>query len=170
MHYPLSLTPLRLRGPLLRSSGLLQRFLPPGIRSLNLAFLSALLYMACSVSTPPRPSYDRGIGRYQGLILDREFTGYTESGFISFYGNEFQGRKTASGELFDNQALTAAHKSLPFNTLVKVRNPRNGKSVVVKINDRGPFHKSRILDLSHEAARRLGFIGQGTIRATLTVL
>ncbi|RMG71338.1 MAG: septal ring lytic transglycosylase RlpA family protein [Nitrospirae bacterium] len=88
----------------------------------------------------------------------------------SWYGPKFHGRKTASGEVFDMYRLTAAHKSLPFGTRLRVTNPENGKSVVVKINDRGPFVRGRDLDLSYGAARRIGLIQKGTSRVYVEVL
>ena len=86
-----------------------------------------------------------------------------ETGKASYYADKFQGRQTANGERFNQNILTAAHKSLPFGTLVKVRNIKNGKAVVVRINDRGPFIKGRIIDLSKSAFtaianRRLGVV------------
>ena len=83
------------------------------------------------------------------------------TGGASYYAAKFQGRRTASGEAFDNGALTAAHRSLPFGSMVRVTNPANGKSVVVRINDRGPFHAGRVLDMSRAAAERLGLIARG---------
>jgi rare lipoprotein A len=85
-----------------------------------------------------------------------------EKGMASWYGLKFHGRRTASGERFDMNELTAAHPSLPFGTLLEVRNARNGKSVIVRVNDRGPFSKSRILDLSFGAAREIGLVLSGT--------
>jgi rare lipoprotein A len=82
-------------------------------------------------------------------------------GLASWYGLAFQGRRTASGERFDMNAFTAAHPTLPFGTRVLVRNPRNDRFVVVRINDRGPFVPGRIIDLSHAAARALGMLGFG---------
>ena len=93
-----------------------------------------------------------------------------ESGFASFYGPEFNHRRTASGERFDPKRLTAAHRTLPFGTRVRVTNLENGRRVVVRINDRGPFKKGRVLDLSPAAARRLGFTAQGITRVRLDVL
>jgi len=89
-------------------------------------------------------------------------------GIASYYGKEFHGRKTASGETYDMHKLTAAHRTLPFGTRVRVTNVLNGKTIVVRINDRGPFKRDRIIDLSFEAARRLG-IG-GTARVKLIIL
>lgn len=86
----------------------------------------------------------------------REFTGNA-----SWYGVPFHGRKTASGEIFDMNKMTAAHKSLTFHTRVLVESPKTGKSVVVKVNDRGPYAKGRVLDLAREAFRRLGTMSSG---------
>lgn len=85
----------------------------------------------------------------------------TQKGKASFYASSFNGRKTASGEKFRNSKLTAAHKTLPFGTKVKVTNLSNGKSVKVRINDRGPFVAGRIIDLSKKAARRIDMADQG---------
>ncbi len=93
-----------------------------------------------------------------------------QTGWASYYGREFDGRKTANGETYDMHALTAAHRSLPFGTRVKVTDIETGRSVVVRINDRGPWAKGRILDLSYEAARRIGMIGPGTARVRMEVL
>ena len=91
-------------------------------------------------------------------------------GMASFYSTKFNGRRTASGEKFNNSALTAAHLSLPFGSLVKVTNMRNGKTVVVRINDRGPHVKGRIIDLSKAAAKKIGIGHAGTARVRLEVL
>ncbi len=86
---------------------------------------------------------------------------YTQKGNASYYARKFEGRRTASGEKYRRKLLTAAHRKLPFNTKVKVTNPKNGRWVIVRINDRGPFHKKRIIDLSERAARHLGIFGKG---------
>lgn len=91
-------------------------------------------------------------------------------GVASYYANHFHGRRTASGERFDMAALTAAHRTLPFGSKVRVTNPANGKSVVVRINDRGPFTRGRTIDVSHAAARRLGLIARGHGRVELALL
>jgi rare lipoprotein A len=83
------------------------------------------------------------------------------NGTASYYAGHFQGRRTASGEAFDNGAMTAAHRTLPFGSLVRVTNPANGKSVIVRINDRGPFGRGRVIDLSRAAAEELGLIARG---------
>ncbi|MXP32686.1 septal ring lytic transglycosylase RlpA family protein [Erythrobacter jejuensis] len=91
-------------------------------------------------------------------------------GVASYYGRRFHGRRTANGERFDMNALTAAHKTLPFGSRVRVTNPRNGKSVVVRINDRGPFIRGRTIDLSRNAAQKLGIIQRGHGRVELELL
>ena len=83
------------------------------------------------------------------------------TGMASYYGRSFAGRRTASGETFDPRQLTAAHRTLPFGSLVQVTNPANGRSVVVRINDRGPFARGRVIDLSRRAAEELGLIRRG---------
>ena len=92
---------------------------------------------------------------------------YIGTGRASYYGERFRGRRTASGERFDPDALTAAHRTLPFGTRIRVTNERNGRSVVVRVTDRGPFHGSRILDLSKGAARRIGMVQSGTARVRI---
>lgn len=89
------------------------------------------------------------------------------TGTASFYASEFHGRRTASGARFDMNAMTAAHRTLPFGTRLRVTNERNGRSVVVTVNDRGPFHKSRVLDVSRAAAERLNMVGAGSARVRL---
>jgi rare lipoprotein A len=91
-------------------------------------------------------------------------------GTASYYGGKFHGRKTASGERFNQNGLTAAHKTLPLGTKVRVTNIRNGESVDVKINDRGPYHGGRIIDLSKGAARELGMLGAGTAKVKVEVI
>jgi rare lipoprotein A len=88
--------------------------------------------------------------------------GYVERGIASWYGTKFHGRRTSSGEPYDMYAMTAAHKTLPLPAYARVTNLRNGQSVVVKINDRGPFHENRVIDLSYAAAKKLGITGVGT--------
>lgn len=91
-------------------------------------------------------------------------------GFASFYATKFNNRRTANGEKFNNNAFTAAHKSLPFGTKLKVTNLRNGSSVMVRVNDRGPYIKGRIIDLSKAAAKKIGLNHSGTAHVKLEVL
>ena len=92
---------------------------------------------------------------------------FSQNGVASWYGRQFHGRKTASGERFDMNALTAAHRSLPLNCYIRVTNKNNGKSVIVKVNDRGPFHGNRVLDLSYGAAKRIGLTDAGTTNVNI---
>lgn len=93
--------------------------------------------------------------------------GYVEEGMASWYGKRFHGRKTANGERFNMNALTAAHRTLPFGTMVKVTNLGNKKTVTVRINDRGPWVKNRIIDLSYAAAKQIGMIEKGCVKVRI---
>ncbi|MCC3216311.1 MULTISPECIES: septal ring lytic transglycosylase RlpA family protein [Chryseobacterium] len=99
-----------------------------------------------------------GVYSFTGNTLDAKKTSYA-----SYYHDRFNGRKTASGEIFDNSKFTAANRTLPFGTNVKVTNLKNGKEVIVRINDRGPYHSSRSLDMSKAAFDEIGDINHGTI-------
>ena len=92
------------------------------------------------------------------------------SGTASYYGRKFHGRRTASGETFDMSGMTAAHRSLPFGSLVRVTNPANGRSVTVRINDRGPFTRGRVIDVSRAAAEELGLIARGHATVELELI
>jgi rare lipoprotein A len=94
----------------------------------------------------------------------------TFSGNASWYGKPFNGKKTASGEIFDMNKKSAAHKSLPLITKVMVENPKTGKSTVVRVNDRGPYVKTRVMDLSRQAADDLGYLSHGTAYLDFTVI
>jgi len=96
--------------------------------------------------------------------------GVSETGMIAWYGRKFAGRKTASGEAFDPEALTMAHKTLPIGTKVKITNPKNNKTVIVRVNDRGPTQAGRVGDVSLAAARKLGMVKSGVIEAQLAVV
>jgi rare lipoprotein A len=104
------------------------------------------------------------------LLLLAAAPGPAEEGLASWYGGKFQGRRTASGEIFDTHLLTAAHRSLPFGTRVRVTSLENGRSVEVRINDRGPFVAGRVIDLSLAAARAIGLAGRGVAAVRLEVL
>lgn len=125
----------------------------PRFRGLGLPLTVALLFAAGACSRLPRPAAP-GV----------------EIGLASWYGPEFHGRQTASREVFDMNDLTAAHRTLPFGTQVLVTNLENDRTVVVRINDRGPFVRGRIIDLSYGAARILGLVGPGTARVRMEVL
>ena len=129
-------------------------------------------FFSCSSS----PRYKRGglsvrpsskIYKKRGRLSDSET--HALRGVASYYSSDFHGKKTANGERFDMYDLTAAHKTLPFNTKVKVINLKNNKSVVVRINDRGPFKKGRIIDLSLGAAKKIKLIETGTAEVKLEI-
>jgi rare lipoprotein A len=97
-------------------------------------------------------------------------TKFTQTGMASYYGGKFHGRKTASGEIFDTKKMTAAHRTLKFGTMVKVTHLKTNKSVIVRINDRGPFAHSRIIDVSQAAAQELGMMLSGTAKVRIEVV
>ena len=127
------------------------------MRSLSLLIIAATFWSTSLLASPPRdprPSIRRPV----------------EFGVASWYGAEFQGRITASGAPFDDRQLTAAHRTLPLGTRVKVTNLKNGRSVVVKINDRGPVPRHRLIDLSRAAAERLGFRHRGLTPVKVSIV
>lgn len=142
----------------------------------------ALLLAACGgpsykvrvLDTPSQPDlkptqrpYEVNGTRYQPIPSAE---GFVEQGVASWYGRDFHGRKTSNGEVYDMHAQTAAHKTLPMNVYLKVTNLDNGRTTVVRVNDRGPFVKSRIIDLSYAAANDLGVVGPGTAPVRIEAL
>lgn len=113
----------------------------------------------------------RGISR-EDLKKDRREQGSSRViyGMASYYGEEFHGRKTANGEIFDMNQLTAAHRTLPFETLCRVTNLENNRSVIVRINDRGPFVKNRVMDLSRAAALKLDGLKSGVFPVKIEII
>ncbi len=115
-------------------------------------------------------------GNKSYAVLGRNYTvlddprGYSETGIASYYGNKFHGRRTSNQEVYDMYAFTAAHRTLPLPSYARVTNLDNGKSVVVRINDRGPFHSDRLIDLSYAAAVKLGYRDKGTARVRVDAL
>lgn len=99
-----------------------------------------------------------------------EATGYAQNGIASWYGAEFHGRSTSNGERYDMYAMTAAHKTLPMNTMLLVKNLDNGKDIIVRVNDRGPFVQGRVIDLSYTAAKKLNIVKPGTSRVKVVAL
>ena len=128
-----------------------------------------------SRALPPRPALALAAALLVAGSLGCATTGplaggrAEEVGMASYYGRAHEGRRTASGEVFDMNGMTAAHRTLPFGTRVRVTNLANGRETVVRINDRGPFRRGRILDVSYAAARRLGFIGRGVAKVRVRV-
>jgi len=140
--------------------------------SIFFAFFTLLI--SCTHTPPSPPKVEKASPPYVvkgkvyyplGKVKD-----YKEQGVASWYGKEFHGRKTSSGEIYDMHASTAAHRILPFGTKVRVTNLENGKKIIVLINDRGPFAKNRIIDLSYSAAKEIGLIGPGTAPVELEVV
>ena len=118
----------------------------------------------------------RGGNRSPYTVLGKQYSvldssqGYRERGVSSWYGNKFHGHKTSNGEVYDMYGMSAAHKSLPLPTYVRVTNLDNGKQVVVRVNDRGPFHGSRLIDLSYAAAFKLDMLKGGTARVEIEAI
>jgi rare lipoprotein A len=139
-----------------------------------------LLFAGCATVTSPPPPPERpsegapGTRPYQingkWYYPRTDAHGYRETGVASWYGHQFHGRKTANGEVYDMHAVSAAHKTLPFNTVVRVHNLDNGRTLTVRVNDRGPFVHGRIIDLSYGAAQAIGLVGPGTARVEVVAL
>ena len=125
-----------------------------------------LLVTICGLLMVPSCTLKRAKIRYEG----RSGVGMVQYGVASWYGKKFHGNPTASGEIYDMYQLTAAHKTLPLGTYVMVTNTENNRSVEVKINDRGPFVKGRIIDLSYAAARSIDMVEKGTARVRVVGL
>jgi rare lipoprotein A len=140
-------------------------------------FVALLLAtVSCMQPLPPRTPRDRPVppprveeekkekkeGKKQGK--------WYQEGVASYYGRKFHGRKTANGERYDMYGVSAAHKTLPFGTVVLVRNMKNGRELKVRINDRGPFVKGRIIDLSYGAAKKLGMVQDGIVAVKIRVV
>lgn len=149
--------------------------------SLLLSLVSCAQYPTRTVGPPPRklvllptPKKDKALESYvvngERYYPIPDSLGYVQTGKASWYGRKFHGRRTASGEVYDMFKKTAAHKTLPFGTYVKVVNLSNQKEVVVRINDRGPFAKGRIIDLSYTAAKEIGLVGPGVAKVKLIAL
>jgi rare lipoprotein A len=121
-----------------------------------------------TASTDPKTKPYRVNGDWYHPITDAR--GFEEQGIASWYGEEFHGRKTSNGEIYDMYGVSAAHKTLPLGTYVRVNNLENGRTLDLRVNDRGPFVRGRIIDLSYGAARQLGVVEKGTARVRVTAL
>ena len=154
------------------------------MKKIPLIIIISLLLFSCSgkttyivrrpseTETPVKPTQKTGSyvinGKKYYPITDS--SGFIQVGEASWYGKKFHGRKTANGETYDMHKKSAAHKILPFDTVVKVENLSNGKYTIVRINDRGPFMKGRIIDLSLAAAKEIDLVGPGVARVRITAL
>ena len=148
------------------------------MRSLLIVLSAVLALTGCGGKKPPvapdggktkasqRPYTVMG-KRYEPL---KSHIGFTQEGIASWYGKDFHGKKTSNGETYDMHAMTAAHKTLPLGVFVKVRNKENGEETIVRVNDRGPFVKNRIIDLSYSAAKKLGVDVKGTAPVRIDAL
>jgi len=136
-----------------------------GRRLIFVCSLTAVLL--CAGCGPASPRFTT---RESPAIPGESSSVHQLTGIASYYADEFHGRPTANGEEYDMHAMTAAHQTLPFNTTVRVTNVTTGSTVTVRINDRGPFKDNRVIDLSLEAAKRLGMIAKGTVPVRLDVL
>lgn len=142
-------------------------------KSLFFYLLLVVVFSGCATAPPSPPPESK-----QEYVVDGEkyrvmgtSRGYVETGMASWYGDKFHGRKTASGEMYDMEKFTAAHRTLPLGTYVKVRRvDGHGDTAVVKVNDRGPFVNDRIIDLSKAAARQLSMIEEGVAKVKVTAL
>ena len=142
----------------------------------KIIYLCVFLFFLYSCS--PSPRYNSGsvknkkenlnAGKKDKIKFDKEKTVY--KGVSSYYGLKFHGKLTANGEVYDMYGITAAHKEIPFNTVARVTNLDNGKSLILRINDRGPYIDGRILDCSYGAAKKLDFINNGTANVKIEII
>lgn len=140
----------------------------------------ALIFSACGTKRPApeyAPDGTRLKGHQKPYVVNGEryvpllrHEGFVQKGVASWYGPDFHGKKTSNGETYDMHAMTAAHKTLPLGVFVRVENLETGESAVVRVNDRGPFVRGRIIDLSYAAAKRLGVVQHGTARVRIEAL
>jgi len=142
--------------------------------TLGILIITTFIFTGC----PKRPESDISLRKWKEGITKRTEEhnnrktdeGDTNEGYASYYGEEFNGRETASGEIYNMYDLTCAHRSLPFGTKLKVINTENGKSVIVRVNDRGPWVKGRIIDMSYQAAKEIGMLDTGTAWVKIKVV
>lgn len=139
--------------------------------------LMILLMVGCSSNSiyhtkegKKRKTHKQYRSNEDNSINNVELKAISNNMICSYYGDAFHGNQTSNGEIFDMYKLTCAHKTLPFNTMLKVTNPDNGKSVVVRVNDRGPFVPGRDLDLSYGAAKKVGLIASGVKELKVEIL
>ncbi|MFQ6674591.1 MAG: septal ring lytic transglycosylase RlpA family protein [Fidelibacterota bacterium] len=137
----------------------------------RMLLMGVILVLAACSSAPRYGIRDEpgGGGTTKSVSRSKKFS-KSEVGMASYYAEDFHGKLTANGETYDMYGLTAAHNPLPLKTIIRVTNLENNKSAILRINDRGPFAKGRILDCSYGAAVKLGFVGQGTAKVRIEVI
>lgn len=133
------------------------------LKGLTTIFICVAMFGCSSIKPKSTPTQTTG-------VVNENQNVYVETGKASFYANLHQSRKTANGEIYDHKLLTAAHRTLPFGTKVRVTNISNGKTIVVKINDRGPFIRGRIIDLSRSAFSSIASTSVGVIQVKIEVI
>ncbi len=144
--------------------------------TLQILILSIVSFLGCSSSRSEGYNSNKSATQKPYRIKGVKYTpianasGFSQKGLASWYGSKFHGRKTSNGETYNMYAMTAAHKTLPINTWVSVHNLENNRKIIVRINDRGPFIRGRIIDLSYTGAKRIGIVGPGTARVKITAL
>jgi rare lipoprotein A len=126
--------------------------------------------VSCSTTSHKASKNSKLLNNFEKPKSEYDSTYNNLEGMSSWYGKELRNRKTANGERFNMYAMTAAHRTLPFGTLVRVKNRKNGKEVIVRINDRGPYSKKRLIDLSYGAARELGIVQSGVARVEIEII
>jgi len=149
------------------------------VKRFILLICCVLLISACAAKRPPvakQPELRQKAYQKPYTVLGQRYeplqthAGFVQTGIASWYGEDFHGKKTRNGEIYDMHAMTAAHKTLPLGVFVKVQNRENGREAIVRVNDRGPFVKARIIDLSYSAARALGVDIAGTAPVRIEAL
>lgn len=142
----------------------------------NTCVLILILLLLLSVAVTPALAKKQPRTQSPYVINNKRYypipssDGFQQRGLASWYGRDFHGRKTSNGEIYNMHAMTAAHKVLPMNTMLLVKNMENGRKTVVRVNDRGPFVRGRVIDLSYKAAKKLGVVKKGTAHVQLVAL
>ncbi|MDP3267457.1 MAG: septal ring lytic transglycosylase RlpA family protein [Legionella sp.] len=135
------------------------------IKTIHYFVITGLLFTLTACMKTQPPGHQIASYKIKGKVYTplRSAKGYKARGIASFYNNRLHNHKTSNGERYNMHSMTAAHPTLPFNTRLRVKNLKNGRTVIVRINDRGPFYRTRIIDLSYAAARRLGITSSSMV-------
>lgn len=135
------------------------------MKTMNYFVITGLLLILSSCAQINQKEHGVTSYKVKGKVYTtlRSAKGYKARGLASYYSNNLHRRKTSNGERYNKYSMTAAHRSLPFNTRLRVKNVKNGRTIVVRVNDRGPFHSARVIDLSYAAAKSLGITSTGMV-------